>query len=391
MGLVDFRKNAAPPSARQSDLGLPGWAYNDADALAAERGRIFLKSWQIICHSSDLPEPGDWQSLLIMGESIIAVRGNDGVVRAFSNACRHRGARILDGHSGCTKKFVCPYHAWVYELDGGLSGVPMRSDYPALDAQKHSLVEYPVEIWRGFVFAAVERPPVSVAEMMAPHEAEIAPYRLEDMRAIGRVTIRPRPANWKNISDNYSDGLHIPVAHPGLKRLFGAKNYGVATDDWVDRLGGPLVAAADESPSERAYRQLLPPVDYLPHDRQRVWFYYKLWPNTAFDIYPDQMDFMQFLPVSPTETMIRESAYAVPDDRREMRAARYLNWRINRQVSFEDSSLVERVQAGMASASFGQGPLGKSEICLRQFAKRMRAIVPEMLEAQPPAPGWGRL
>ena len=118
MGLVDFRKNAAPPSAQQSDLGLPGWAYNDADALAAERGRIFLKSWQIICHSSDLPEAGNWQSLLIMGESIVAVRGNDGIVRAFSNACRHRGARILDGHSGCTKKFVCPYHAWVYELDG---------------------------------------------------------------------------------------------------------------------------------------------------------------------------------------------------------------------------------------------------------------------------------
>ena len=89
--------------------------------------------------------------------------------------------------------------------------------------------------------------------------------------------------------------------------------------------------------------------------------------------------------------MIREIAYAIPDGRREMRAARYLNWRINRQVSFEDSNLVERVQAGMASTSFGQGPLGKSEVCLRQFAKRMRSIVPEMLEAQPPAPGWGRL
>lgn len=381
----------ASSSASQENLGLPSWAYHDVETLEAERRRIFQRSWQLVCHASDIPRAGDWQAMLVLGESIIAIRGDDGTVRAFANVCRHRGARILDGHRGCVKKLICPYHAWAYNLDGQLSGLPMRADYPTLDSVQHSLVEYPVEIWRGFVFAAVERPPVSVAEMMAPHEAEIAPYRLEDMRAIGRITTRPRPANWKNISDNYADGLHIPVAHPGLKRLFGAKNYGVQAGEWVDRLGGPLVEAPDESASERAYRQLLPRVDYLPDDRQRVWFYYKLWPNTAFDIYPDQIDFMQFLPISPTETMIREIAYAVPDERREMRAARYLNWRINRQVSLEDSNLVERVQAGMASASFGQGPLGKSEVCLRKFAKRMRDVVPEMLEAQPPAPGWGRL
>ncbi len=380
-----------PRGGLADDYGLPGWAYHDPDALEAEGRRIFMKSWQLVCHLSDIPKAGNWQSLKILGESIVAVRGDDGQVRAFANVCRHRGARIVDGHSGFARKLVCPYHAWVYELDGRLSGVPMRGDYPALDGTLHSLVRYYVEVWHGFVFAAIERPPVSVAEMMAPHEAEVAPYRFEDMRAIGRITTRPRPANWKNISDNYSDGLHIPVAHPGLKRLFGANNYGVDAGEWVDRLGGPLVEAPDESASERAYRHFLPPVDYLPADRQRVWFYYKLWPNTAFDIYPDQMDFMQFLPISPTETMIREIGYAIPDDRREMRAARYLNWRVNRQVSFQDVNLVERVQAGMASTSFGQGPLGKSEVCLRQFAKRMRDVVPEMLEAQPPAPGWGRL
>ena len=376
-------------AADQADLTLPGWAYRDADALEAERRRIFRRSWQLVCHLSDIAMPGAWQSLFVMGEPIVAVRGDDGAVRAFANVCRHRGARIVDGDAGCVKKLVCPYHAWVYELDGRLSGVPGRSDFPALDPDER-LVEYAVEVWRGFVFVAVEMPPVSVAEMMAPHEEEVAPYRLEDMRAIGRVTLRPRPANWKNISDNYSDGLHIPVAHPGLKRLFGAKNYAVEAYDWVDRLGGPIVADAQESVSEAMYRRVLPNVDYLPADRQKHWFYYKLWPNTALDIYPDQMDFMQFLPVSPTETMIREIAYAVPDKRREMKLARYLNWRINRLVSSEDSNLVERVQMGMGSVSFGQGPLGKSEVCLRQFAKRMRQMIPEMQLPERPAAGWGR-
>lgn len=376
------------PSA--DDYGLPGWAYRDPDVLAAEQRRIFARSWQVVCHVNQLTRPGDWQSLPLLDEPTIVVRGQDGAIRAFANVCRHRGARIMDGDAGCVGKLVCPYHAWSYELDGRLSGVPGRADYPALDPAHHSLVPRHVEVWRGFVFVAIEHPGVTVAAMMAPHEAEVAPYRFEALQPLGRVTMRPRPANWKNINDNYCDALHIPVAHPGLKRLFGRDGYGVASGEWVDRLGGPITADPRESLSERAYRTLMPRVDHLPEDRQRVWFYLKLWPNTAFDIYPDQIDFMQFLPISPHETMIREIAYGVPDARREMRAARYLNCRINRLVSREDSDLVERMQQGMASASFVKGPLGKSEVCLRRFASKMREVIPELRSDTPPPPGWGR-
>ncbi|MFK5047817.1 RHO alpha subunit C-terminal catalytic domain-containing protein, partial [Klebsiella pneumoniae] len=84
-----------------------------------------------------------------------------------------------------------------------------------------------------------------------------------------------------------------------------------------------------------------------------------------------------FLPISPTETLVREIAYVHPDARREMKAARYLNWRINRQVSLEDKDLIDRVQDGMGSASYSTGPLGASEVCLRSFAARMRALIPE--------------
>lgn len=377
-------------AAGEEDYGLPAWTYTDPDMLAAETQRLFRRSWQIICHVSDVPAPGDWQQLAILGENIVAVRGEDGQIRAFANVCRHRGARILDGHGGCAKKLVCPYHAWTFELDGRLSGVPNRRDYPALDPREHSLVEYAVEIWRGFVFASVESPPASVSEMMAPFEAEIAPYRLEEMRAIGRVTTRPRPANWKIISDNYSDGLHIPVAHPGLKRLFPGDAYAVQATEWVDRLGGPIALDGKAGWSERLYFQHLPRVEHLPADRQRYWFYYKLWPNVAFDLYADQIDFMQFVPLTPDTTLIREIAYALPDERREMRAARHLNWRINRRVSQEDSDLVARVQQGMNSSSFVRGPLGTGEVCLRALARRMRALVPEVGALTPPPAGWGQ-
>jgi phenylpropionate dioxygenase-like ring-hydroxylating dioxygenase large terminal subunit len=225
--------------------------------------------------------------------------------------------------------------------------------------------------------------------MMAPYEDEIALYRFEALEAIGRVTLRPRPVNWKNVADNYSDGLHINVAHPGLTRLFG-QGYGIAAEEHVDRMYGDLLDRPSSNPSERAYQAMLPEVGHLPASHRRRWLYFKLWPNVAFDIYPDQVDFMQFLPVSPTETLIREISYAIPDQRREMRAARYLNWRINRRVNAEDSALIEGVQLGMASATYLPGPLGESEVCLRSFARKLRRLIPEAAGERPPPPGWSR-
>jgi len=153
-------------------------------------------------------------------------------------------------------------------------------------------------------------------------------------------------------------------------------------------MSGHLRDVPSAQRSERMYQAVLPRAPHLPDDRQRLWVYFKLWPNVAFDIYPDQVDFMQMIPVSPTETLIREIAYAHPDGRREMQAARYLNWRINRQVSAEDNALIERVQSGMASRSFSPGPLGRNEVSLRSFARRMRQIIPESRLEQPPVPGW---
>jgi phenylpropionate dioxygenase-like ring-hydroxylating dioxygenase large terminal subunit len=224
---------------------------------------------------------------------------------------------------------------------------------------------------------------------MAPYEDEVAPYRFEDLRAIGRVTLRERSLNWKTIADNYSDGLHIPVGHPGLTRLFG-RNYRVEAKDHVDRMEGELVEKDSANPAERAYQKHLPHVDHLPESHQRKWLYYKLFPNVAFDIYPDQVDFMQFLPVSSTETVIREISYAIPDDRREMRVARHLNWRINRRVNAEDTELITRVQIGMQSPEYVAGPLGTSEVCLRSFAQKLRRLIPEARLDSPPPPGWSR-
>jgi carnitine monooxygenase subunit len=388
MKTAHVRRLDAPVSADQDGLSLPAWIYHDAEFFTREQEAIFRNSWQLVCHLSDVPRPGDFHTFEFLGESIVVVRAEDGGVRAFHNVCRHRAARLLDGPRGhCGKRITCPYHAWTYALDGRLLALPNLDSFKGLDTSRHGLASLEHEVFLGFIFVRLAPGLPSVRDMAAPYLHELTAYRMEELVPMGRVTMRPRAVNWKNVADNFSDGLHINVAHPGLTRLFG-KGYGIEARPWIDKMWGTLRDTPSSNWSERAYQQFLPPVEYLPPERQRLWTYFKLWPNVALDIYPDQIDFMQFLPVSPTETLVREIAYVHPDSRREMRAVRYLNWRINRRVSLEDKALIERVQAGMASSSYSSGPLGEGEVCLKSFARHLRSLIPESALPQPPARGW---
>ena len=386
MNAAALRRLAPSAPAEADGQSLPAWIYRDPEFFERERQAIFRQSWQLVCHLNDVPRPGDFYTFEFLGESLVVVRTDEGV-RAFHNVCRHRAARLLDGERGsCGRRITCPYHAWTYALDGRLVGVPQRDAFRGLDVLRHGLATVEHEVFMGFIFVRLAPGLPGVRAMAAPYATEMAAYRLEELVPSGRTSLRPRAVNWKNVADNFSDGLHINVAHPGLTRLFG-RGYGIEAQAWIDKMWGLMRDTPSSNWSERAYQRLLPCVAQLPPERQRLWTYFKLWPNIAFDIYPDQVDFMQFLPVSSTETVIREVAYVHPDSRREMRAARYLNWRINRRVSLEDKALIERVQAGMASSSYLSGPLSENEVCLRSFARRMRALIPE--SALPQAPGWG--
>ena len=363
---------------------LPAWTYRDPGFFELERERVFLRSWQLVCHRNDIPEPGDFFTLDLAGEPVFAVRDQQRRIRAFFNVCRHRASRLLDGPQGrCGRRIVCPYHAWSYALDGTLTGVTHRRDFEDFDPADHGLVPVETEEALGFVFVRILPGGPSVHELLEPYLEELTAYRFEEMQPLGRITLRPRPVNWKNVADNYVDAQHIRPAHPGLGSLVG-DSYGVEVRGHMHKMWGRLEPTPDAGPSVRAYTKFLPEVEHLRPEQRRLWAYYRMWPNLAFDVYPDQVDFMQFLPISATETLIREIPYALPDTRREMRAARYLNWRINRVVNREDTALIQRVQDGMASASFTAGPLAASEVCLRDFATRMREAIPEACHPRKP-------
>ena len=358
---------------------LPSWTYDDPEFFKAEMDAVVRPAWQLVCHQNDIPNAGDYVTLDILNERLMAVRGPEnegGEIRVFHNVCRHRGARLVDGGSGsCGGRIRCPYHAWTWDLGGSLVNVPYERDFEGFDRKDHELAPVETAFFMGFVWARLVPGGPELHEQFAPYLDELADYRMEELEPLGRVTLRPRDVNWKQIADNYADALHIPVAHPALSGLVG-NTYGMEVGGDIHKMWGDVMETRKDSWSTRAYENILPPVDHLPADKQRHWVYYRLWPNVAFDIYPDQIDFMQFVPVSANETLIREIAYVLPDDRREMKAARYLNWRINREVNAEDTAIINRVQDGMGSSSFTSGPLAKTEVCLLDSNRRIREAVP---------------
>ena len=133
--------------------GLPGWAYHSPKVFEMERERLFLRHWQIAGHVNEMPEPGDFVTLDLLGERALVIRGHDGELRAFHNICRHRGTRVVAGDAGrCNKAIICPFHGWAYNLDGTLRGIAERASFPPLKKEDWGLRPLELEVWQGLVF-----------------------------------------------------------------------------------------------------------------------------------------------------------------------------------------------------------------------------------------------
>lgn len=367
---------------------LPGWIYRNDEFFALEREAIFMRTWQLVGHQSEILVPGDYLRFDLLGESAIVLRDRGGDIRAFYNVCRHRAFRLLDGPGGhCGRSIRCRYHGFLYDLAGSLVAVPAEEAFDGLDKASHGLRPIETEIFMGLVFVRFGGDGPSVAEQLAPYREALARYRIEEMKPFGRATTAPIRADWKVAVENNIEGYHIPPGHPGLQRLYGASYRFETQPLGASHAGGKLREEPSPNWSERHYLRILPPVPHLEDWQSRGWYYYALFPNLAFDIYPDQIDFFQILPVAPGAALFRSRAFALPDERREMRAARYLNQRINRIVGREDVDLVQGVQAGLASRGYGTGILSGKEVRVRQMQALILGALPVAGEAEPPPPG----
>jgi phenylpropionate dioxygenase-like ring-hydroxylating dioxygenase large terminal subunit len=364
---------------------LPAWVYNNADLTRLEIERILMPSWQIVCHINNIPKVGDFQTFDLGPESVLVVRDRDHQFRGYHNVCRHRGARLLDGKGNCPATITCPYHGWTYKHDGSLLATPVKDSFPGLDRSQYGLRPVRVEVAFGFVFVCLAGNPPSVAQTWGPILEFFKPYHLEDMVPLGPITEERWPVDWKIAMDNYLESYHVPIGHPGLNRMF--------TPDYEDQVGVPGIACGtswlreQESPrwSERTYQRMVRNVaTHLPEKERRCWRFFSCLPNLGIDVFPDQMDFFQLLPDGPGRTIVRGAVFGIPDDRREMRALRFLSARINNSVNNEDKWLCSRVQRGLASTSYKPGPLSTLERWMLEFHDLLRERIPEFRLATAP-------
>jgi phenylpropionate dioxygenase-like ring-hydroxylating dioxygenase large terminal subunit len=378
---ADIRSAARLPRA------MPAWVYNHPEMSRLEQARIIAPSWQIVGHINSIAKSGDFITLDIGPESVVAVRDRDGQIRAFHNVCRHRGARILEGTGNRAGAITCPYHGWSYRLDGALLGMPARETFPGLERAAFGLRPVRMEIQFGFIFVCLAGDPPPLREIWGAFAADLAPYRFEQMQPLAPLYYEEWDVDWKIAMDNYLESYHVPIGHPGLNRMF--------TPDYDDQRNLPSGVARGsswmrEQPStkwtERYYQALVGSVaTAVPEAKRRCWSFYSMLPNLGIDVFPDQMDFFQVLPRGAGRCAIRGGTFGLPDERREMRVLRYLNARINRQVQREDEFLCRRVQRGLASSSYEPGPLSKLENCMLEFHDLIRSRIPEVRLASAPA------
>lgn len=385
------RESLRQPASRASSVDerfdyLAPWAYLSEELLDLEIDHMFRPKWTLAGHVSDLPDAGSYQALDIFGERGLIIRGRDGIVRAFHNLCRHRGTRLVEGAGRCKRMLSCPFHGWRYEFDGSLAFVPGAANgFPDIDRSAHGLVPLDLEIWNGFIFIRFASDGTSVAEHFAPVEDHVANYRLPQLQPCRSREEYHYDVNWKVFADVDNEGYHVPIGHPALQALYGS-GYTDSTAGEIMLSHGPFNEKLGSRWSVRLYRDLLPEFDHLNDDESQQWLYVGLFPNTVFALYPEMMETYQYFPVGVDRCKIISRSYALEDDRREVRAVRYLNRRINGQTEFEDRTFMKWLQESMQSSAYPNWMLSKTaETGVAEFYRMYQDILPVASLREKPA------
>ena len=317
-------------------------AYTSPDYLEVEREQIFKKSWQFVCHEEKLREIGSYVTTSIQGQSILVVRNESGELKAFYNVCKHRAHELLFGE-GKTRLITCPYHAWVYKLDGSLFKARRSELIENFDTSKICLKEVRLETFLHFVFVNLDPDAESLARQTGSLAEEIRGYApdIANLTFAKRLTYNIK-ANWKAVVDNFLECYHCPVAHKDFCSLIDMDTYEVKTHG----IYSSHMAKA-KATNNNAYD--ISDASVTDH---AVWF---LWPNMTLMRYPGRGNFMvwRFYPINEEETYEEFDFFletAEPTEAEE-EAIRF----IDDVLQPEDIGLVESVQRGMRTPAFEQG------------------------------------
>jgi Rieske 2Fe-2S family protein len=349
---------------------LPGAAYNDPDVFAWEQDVFFEASWVCLGRSSDLARTGDHKAVRVGSETVLLVRDDTGL-NAFFNVCRHRGHELLEtGSTASARAIKCPYHGWVYGLDGALKGAPRYTEIEGFETAAHSLASLRTQEWNGWVFANASGEAPGFSDHVGSLDALIADHECERLVRVARHDYVVE-ANWKIVTENYHECYHCPQIHPELCRVTSPDS---GTDDPSDGAwaGGSMDLydhAATMSITGESGGEILRGLDA---SKSRKVYYYSLWPNLLISLHPDYVMTHRLEPLAPHQTRIECEWLFPPEVATETFDPSYAVdfWDITNR---EDWRACESVQRGTASRAFKQGPLSMVEGTTHQFIAMVAA------------------
>ena len=336
---------------------LPNLAYTCEDFYRLEQQTVFYDNWVFAGFAHRIERAGDMLPTEIAGQPIVLVRGDDSVIRAFHNVCPHRGARLVNECRNA-RKFVCPNHSWSYSLAGQLIARPHfhggeRHDVNRDSCHRADLVELRCVTWHDWVFVNLSGNAADFDESIAPITRSLEGYEMDAMRFSDSLEF-DLAANWKLPIENFIEPYHVFSCHPWLNDFVGMDERD--PPGFEDKV---LSCGYRFQKTDPARGGELPWFPNLPADKQNRGDWFVLFPNFAFEIFPDQVDVFVCTPTGPNRCQETIALYFVGDgaeDERYRSAREHVvkNWH---DLNQEDIGIIERMQAGRYSDGFDGGVL----------------------------------
>jgi choline monooxygenase len=329
--------------------------YTDPALLDVEKARIFRRTWQLVgtldhaCGEVNgvkrtIADPESFFTAEVASEPIVVVRDKDGTLRAFSNVCRHRAGPIASG-SGCKSVLRCGYHGWTYTLDGRLIGTPEVEGVEFFDRSTMGMVPLRLETWEQFIFVNFD----GNAEPLSDYLGDI-PEQARGFQFAGLQFAERRDyvinCNWKVYVDNYLEGYHIPIAHPGLMREIDYAQYRTDTFRYHSQQFAPIRAMKAEDAGERAY---------APGSGTQEALYFWIFPNLMLNLYPDNVSTNLIVPLSQDKTLTVFEWFFHDVGSAKVQESMKKAIAFSDEVQQEDIGLCESVQRGLRSSLYDRG------------------------------------
>ena len=357
---------------KKLEHSLPATWYYDPAQFALELERIWYRNWVYLGRSETVAEPGCYRTFTVGTQPVLVVRDEAGVLRAFFNTCRHRGAMLCPEPAGRlpARSITCPYHAWTYRLNGELARIPSAGRPHHVATRETSLYSIPLKEWKGFLYVNLGDPGQGFSENFNANTDTVAHWPLGELLIGHKLSKRIR-CNWKIFWENYNECLHCPNVHPDLSSLIPIYRRGIMEErddpNWrahatdVDPLykGGLRAGAATWSVDGHSLGHEF---KGLTAEERRIGYHYVTsMPSHYLVAHVDHVRSSRILPLGPEETELsiewlfpRET---LADPAVDIKKA----WEFSAQVMTEDGAVCELNQRGLKSSRHASGMLMPEE------------------------------